>query len=114
MFGGGVKSTVYIDNQAAIELAKNDGQPGRLNILILDFTILEMLLSSGVTTLSWVSTSEQLADILTKSLGTTIFCGLRNKLLVPGTTSKNNTGTTTAVVSSKGSVTITTSGTSSD
>ena len=74
---------LHSDNKAAIELAKNDVLHQRTKHIDIKHHFIREQLVAGLVTLRWIPTSEQLADILTKSLKPRLFCQLRDQLVVP-------------------------------
>ena len=60
---------LYCDNKAAISIAQNPVQHDRTKHVEIDRHFIKEKLSSGVICTSFVKTNGQLADVLTKSLG---------------------------------------------
>jgi hypothetical protein len=69
-----------MDNQSAIALSKNPVLHDRSKHIDTKFHFIRECVETGKICLEYVSTQDQLADILTKSLGRAIFCELRDKI----------------------------------
>jgi hypothetical protein len=69
-----------MDNQSAIALSKNPVLHDRSKHIDTKFHFIRQCVEDGKISLEYVSTQEQLADILTKSLGRARFCELRDKI----------------------------------
>jgi hypothetical protein len=69
-----------MDNQSAIALRKNPVLHDRSKYINTKFHFIRECVEGGKLCLEFVSTQEQLADILTKSLGRARFCELRDKI----------------------------------
>ena len=75
------KATVlHCDNKSAIALASNDKHHQRTKHINVRHHFIRQLVEEGTILLSWVPSEEQLADILTKPLGPTIFKRIKRKL----------------------------------
>ena len=61
-------STLYIDNQSAISVAKNPEHHGRMKHLSLRLFWLRDVVQDGLIALTFVSTQDMAADIFTKAL----------------------------------------------
>ncbi len=61
-------STLHMDNQSAISVSKNPEHHGRMKHLDLRFYWLRDAVNDKMITPSFVPTTEQVADILTKPL----------------------------------------------
>lgn len=72
--------TVFCDNSSAIKLSKNPVLHGRSKHIDVRFHFLRNLTRDGVVELKYYSTSEQLADIMTKPLKLESFLKLRELL----------------------------------
>jgi hypothetical protein len=72
--------TLKMDNQSAIALSKNPVLHDRSKHIDTKFHFIRECVEAGRICLDYVSTQEQLADILTKSLGRARFCELRDKI----------------------------------
>jgi hypothetical protein len=69
------------DNQSAVRVATDDSSNRRTRHTDRDFYITNESLFQRKTTLTWVPTKDQLADIFTKSLGFDCFVKMRAKVL---------------------------------
>jgi hypothetical protein len=67
-------------NQSAIALSKNPVLHDRSKHIETKYHFIRKCVEDGRIRLDYVSTQEQLADVLTKSLGRTRFCELRDKI----------------------------------
>ena len=74
---------LFSDNKAAIAMAKNDVLHSRSKHIDIKHHFIREQLEAGSIALQWISSAEQLADILTKALPPRIFAGLRDQLVVP-------------------------------
>jgi len=72
--------TLKMDNQSAIALSKNPVLHDRSKHIDTKFHFIRECVDSGKFCLDYASTQEQLADVLTKSLGQARFCELRDKV----------------------------------
>jgi hypothetical protein len=72
---------LFCDNQSAVHVATDDSSNKRTRHTDRDFYITNESLFQRKTTLTWVPTKSQLADIFTKSLGSDSFNGLRKQVL---------------------------------
>ena len=70
-----------VDNEGAINLASNPLSSARTRHIDVRFHFVRELVSSGTIVVEYVPTSEQRADILTKSLTGFIFREHRNFLM---------------------------------
>ena len=73
---------LYEDNQAAIKFSKNQGQHRRTKHVDLRYHFVRERVNAGDIVLEYISTHNQLADILTKALDLSTFCKLRDKIVV--------------------------------
>ena len=62
-------SKLYIDNQSAIQVAKNPQHHGRMKHLDLRYYWLRHTVAAGVLSLHYLPTAEMPADLCTKALG---------------------------------------------
>lgn len=74
---------LFSDNKAAIAMSKNDVLHSRSKHIDIKHHYIREQLESGLIALQWVSSAEQLADALTKSLPPRIFCPLRDQMVQP-------------------------------
>ncbi|OAE32015.1 hypothetical protein AXG93_2772s1250 [Marchantia polymorpha subsp. ruderalis] len=83
-------TTIHGDNQGSLNLAQNPIYHGRTKHIEVRHHFIREKIASGEINLAYVSTNEQLADILTKPLGKIAFERLREQLgLTRLETSKN-------------------------
>jgi hypothetical protein len=73
-------TTILIDNKSAIQLCKNPVFHDRSKHIEVRFHFIRECIEAGKINVDYVSTDEQLADILTKPLGRTRFLELRSKI----------------------------------
>jgi hypothetical protein len=71
---------IYVDNQLAINLAKNPIQHGRSKHIDTRFHFLRDRVKQKTIELQYCHTTEQVADIFTKPLSSAIFTRLRDML----------------------------------
>jgi hypothetical protein len=71
------------DNKSAIAIAKNDVHHNRTKHINIKHHFIREQLSAGTIELQWVSTDDQIADILTKTLQPRPFQRLQSILVVP-------------------------------
>jgi hypothetical protein len=72
---------LFCNNQSAVHVAIDDSSNKRTRHTDRDFYITNESLFQGKTTLQWVPTAEQLADIFTKSLGREPFVKLQGRIM---------------------------------
>lgn len=73
---------LYCDNKAAIKIVADNVANKRTRHTERDFHIANEALYKGQTTLCWVRSEDQLADVLTKPLGQTLFAKMRESIQV--------------------------------
>ena len=73
-------SPLLMDNQSAIQVAKNPEHHGRMKHLDLAYFWLRDEVAMGLMGVKYVSTHDQLADILTKALPRVTVLSLRERL----------------------------------
>ena len=71
---------IYCDNQSCIQLSENLVFHNRSKHIEIRYHFIRDYVQSGVVTLQYISIDEQVADILTKSLGRGKFIHFRDKL----------------------------------
>jgi hypothetical protein len=72
--------SLKIDNQAAISLCKNPVHHERSKHIDVRFHYIRECVEEGMIKVQHVNTNDQLADILTKSLGKQKFIEMRKKV----------------------------------
>lgn len=70
---------LYCDNKSSILMSKSNENSKRAKHIDIKYYYLKDLISKKVMTMEYVSTDQNLADMLTKALGTDIFVKLRIK-----------------------------------
>jgi hypothetical protein len=76
------KGLIECDNQAAIALAKNENSTDRTKHIDIRHHFIKEKVMSGSIEIRWISTEDQLADLLTKRMPTNRLEMLRSKILV--------------------------------
>jgi hypothetical protein len=72
---------LHCENQSTVRVATDDASNKRTRHSDRDFYITNEALFQKKTTLSWVDTKEQLADVFTKFLSPELFNGLCEKIM---------------------------------
>ena len=81
LFGRELKPTViYCDNQSCIQLSKNPVVHDRSKHIEIRYHFIRDYIQRGAVELQYISTNEQVADILMKYLGRGKFVFFRDKL----------------------------------
>ena len=80
---GSAVPILYSDNKAAIAMAKNDVLHNRSKHIDIKHHFIREQVESGLITLQWIASADQLADALTKALPPRVFSGLRDQLVAP-------------------------------
>ena len=81
IMGANIQQPVLkMDNQSAIALSKNPILHDRSKHIDTKFHYIRKCVDDGRICLDYVSTQEQLADVLTKSIGRARFCELRDRI----------------------------------
>ena len=71
---------INCDNQSCIQLSENPVFHDRSKHIEIKYHFIRDYVQRGAVTLQYISTNEQVADILTKSLGRGKFIHFRDKL----------------------------------
>ncbi|KAI0501654.1 hypothetical protein KFK09_016599 [Dendrobium nobile] len=78
-------TTIHCNNTSAIAIAKNPVFHARTKHIEIDYHFIRQQISSGTIKLEHISSTDQVADILTKSFSISRFIELRNKLTICST-----------------------------
>ena len=73
-------TVIYCDNQSCIQLSENPVFHDRSKHIEIRYHFIHDYVQRGAVELQYISTNEQVADILTKSLGRGKFVFFRDKL----------------------------------
>ena len=73
-------TVIYCDNQSCIQLSENLVFHDRSKHIEIKYSFIRYYVQRGAVMLQYISTDEQVADILTKSLGRGTFVFFRDKL----------------------------------
>ena len=76
-----VNMSVYVDNQAAMLISKNDVYHDRTKHIDIRYHYIRDAIKSGLFKLVWVPTDKQLADGLTKALSINTFSKLTSFIM---------------------------------
>lgn len=74
-------STLHVDNQGAIEVAKHGVKSDRTKHVDIKYHHITDMIEKQLVRVEWVSTQEQQADIMTKALAVQSFDKLRNAIM---------------------------------
>lgn len=85
--------TLWCDNQAAVSIGTNDTHHQRTKHIDIRHHFVRDVVKHGTVHLKWIATQYQIADVLTKALGSIMFSRLRDQLVstVPVQHQNNNT-----------------------
>ena len=83
---------IYEDNQGSITLAKNPQFYKRTKHIDIRYHFVREKIEDGEVILEYISTTNMLADLMTKPIPATQFCVLRNKLGVQGPEAAESSG----------------------
>lgn len=72
---------IYTDNQSALAISKNDLYHDRTKHIDLRHHFIRQGIKEGLYEIRWISTTDQLADMFTKGLGTLQFARLRQNVM---------------------------------
>jgi hypothetical protein len=75
-------STIWCDNQSTVQISKNNIKSERTKHISTKYSFIVDSNKQGIILSQWISTVDQQADILTKSVSRIIFERLRNQLMV--------------------------------
>jgi Reverse transcriptase (RNA-dependent DNA polymerase)/Integrase core domain len=75
-----MKGVLCCDNEAAVKVSKDPIASDRTKHIAIKHRIIQELIDEGHMQIQWVSTKDQLADMLTKSLDRSTFEDLRSRL----------------------------------
>ena len=73
-------ATLKVDNKSAISLCKNPVYHDRSKHIEVQYHYIRQCVDEGKIVVEFIGTTEQLADVLTKSLGRVRFVELRDKI----------------------------------
>jgi hypothetical protein len=73
---------IWCDNESTVQVSKNNIKTERIKHVSTRYAFIVDESNKGVVLPRWISTTEQQADILTKSVGKIIFEKFRNKLMI--------------------------------
>lgn len=76
-----MSTQIYTDNQAAMAISKNDLYHERTKHIDLRHHFIRDDIKRGLYGITWISTTEQMADIFTKGVGRVQFIHLREKVM---------------------------------
>jgi len=69
------------DNKSALAMARNDSMHNRSKHIDIKHHFIREQVEAGNIAVQWVSSQEQLADILTKTLSSGVFVRLRDQMV---------------------------------
>jgi hypothetical protein len=81
---------IYVDNQSAIKISENDSAHDRTKHIDIRHYYIRDLIDNGEIKLVWVPTADQLADIFTKSLSSSTFTSIRDRLMNSSNNNNNH------------------------
>jgi hypothetical protein len=74
-------TVIYVDNQSAIRISETESSHSRTKHIDIRHHYINDLIEQGEVQLKWISTADQLADIFTKTLQSSTFTSLRDRLI---------------------------------
>ena len=74
---------LYGDNKSALALASNDAMHNRSKHIDIRHHFIRDAIAAGRIKIEWVTSQQQIADVLTKTLGAGPFIRLRDMLVEP-------------------------------
>ena len=76
-----INTVVYSDNQAAIAISKNDIHHDRTKHIDIRHHFVRECVQHGIFSIEWISTTQQIADILTKALDRVVYTELCSRVM---------------------------------
>jgi transposase InsO family protein len=76
-----ISTIIYCDNQAAIAISKNDIHHERTKHIDIRYHFIRDYIDKNILVIQWISTENQLADVLTKGLNKILFNKLCNGIM---------------------------------
>lgn len=77
-----IQFEVFEDNQSVISIAKNNDSNRRLKHIDIKYQYIVENISTGLVNIRFVSSSDNIADLFTKPLGSILFVKLRENILI--------------------------------
>ena len=87
--------TIHCDNKSAIAIGEKDSSHGRTKHIDTQYHFIREKIADRTLQVKWISTHDQMADILTKSLAPRIFHRFRDELVYPTSQTRVNTQSNT-------------------
>ena len=79
--GGDRAVTIHCDNKSAIAMGNNDVMHNRSKHIDIKYHFIREQIQKGTIMINWISNTQQVADILTKTLLPKLFRQFRNQLV---------------------------------